>query len=211
MFLTIPSKTWPSVRLEISSPRSSARVSSSTARRETTILLRARSIFKIWNGCGFPIKGEISLTGRISTCDPGKNATAPSRSTIKPPLTRPNITPFTRSAALNFVSSSAQDSSRRAFSLLRRTIPSRSSKRSTKISMLSPTLISAAWPETENSLRSTRPSDFSPTSIVAASPSIATTVPFTTAPSKGSPFTRDSSRRSANFSPVSKKLSSVFT
>ena len=138
----MPSKTWPSVRLEINSPRSSARVSSSTARRETTILFLARSIFKIWKGCGIPIIGEISLTGRISTCDPGKKATAPSRSTINPPFTRPNITPLTRSVELNLVSSSAQDSSRRAFSRLKRTIPSRSSKRSTKMSIVSPTLIS---------------------------------------------------------------------
>jgi hypothetical protein len=35
-----------------SSARCSARVSSSTARRETTMLPRARSILRIWKGCG---------------------------------------------------------------------------------------------------------------------------------------------------------------
>ena len=35
-----------------SSERASARLSSSTARRETTMLPRERSILRIWNGCG---------------------------------------------------------------------------------------------------------------------------------------------------------------
>ena len=38
--------------------RCSARVSSSTARRDTTMLPRARSILRIWNGCGVPISGR---------------------------------------------------------------------------------------------------------------------------------------------------------
>ena len=40
-------------------------------------------------GCGVPISGPTSRTGRMSTWLPGKNATAPPRSTVKPPLTRP--------------------------------------------------------------------------------------------------------------------------
>ena len=47
--------------------RCSARVSSRMARRETTILPRRRSIFRIWNGCGRSISGPTSRTGRIST------------------------------------------------------------------------------------------------------------------------------------------------
>ena len=35
----------------------------------------------------------MSRTGRISTCEPGRKATAPSRSTVKPPLTLLKITP----------------------------------------------------------------------------------------------------------------------
>ena len=38
-----------------------------------------------------PSSGVMSRTGRISTWLPGRNATAPLRSTVKPPLTRPKI------------------------------------------------------------------------------------------------------------------------
>jgi hypothetical protein len=48
--------------------RCSARVSSSTARRDTTMLPRRRSIFRIWKGCGTSISGVTSRTGRMSTC-----------------------------------------------------------------------------------------------------------------------------------------------
>jgi hypothetical protein len=104
------------LRLATSSVRCSARVSSSTARRETTMLPRARSILRIWNGCGVPISGPTSRTGRISTWLPGRNATAPPRSTVKPPLTRPKIVPVTRCLASNAFSRLVQASSRRAFS-----------------------------------------------------------------------------------------------
>ena len=61
----------------IRSVRSSARVSSSTARRDTTMLPRRRSILRIWNGWGWPISGPTSRTGRMSTWLPGRKATAP--------------------------------------------------------------------------------------------------------------------------------------
>ena len=48
----------PPCRLATSSERASARLSSSTARRETTILPRERSILRIWNGCGVPSSGR---------------------------------------------------------------------------------------------------------------------------------------------------------
>ena len=54
--------------------RCSARLSSRMARRETTMLPRRRSIFRIWNGCFRPISGPASRTGRTSTCEPGRNA-----------------------------------------------------------------------------------------------------------------------------------------
>ncbi len=54
---------------------------------ETTILPRRRSILRIWNGCVTCIKGVTSRIGRISTWLRGRKATAPSRSTVKPPLT----------------------------------------------------------------------------------------------------------------------------
>ena len=40
-----------------------------------------------------PISGPTSRTGRMSTWLPGRKATAPPRSTVKPPLTRPKMTP----------------------------------------------------------------------------------------------------------------------
>ena len=52
----------------------------------------------------------------MSTWLPGRKATAPLRSTVKPPLTRPKITPVTRSFAWKLFSSRVQASSRRAFS-----------------------------------------------------------------------------------------------
>ncbi len=60
------------------------------------MLPRERSILRIWKGCGVPISGVTSRTGRMSTCEPGRKATAPPRSTVKPPFTRPKITPLTR-------------------------------------------------------------------------------------------------------------------
>jgi len=93
-----------------------AQLSREKARRETTILPRERSILRIWKGCGVPMSGVMSRTGRISTWLPGRNATAPERSTVKPPLTRLKITPVTRSFAWKFFSSCVQASSRRAFS-----------------------------------------------------------------------------------------------
>ena len=82
MFLTTPSMTWPSSRFATSSERCSARLSSRTVRRDTTMLPRRRSILRIWNGCGTPMSGVTSRTGRMSTWLRGRNATAPSRSTV---------------------------------------------------------------------------------------------------------------------------------
>ncbi len=80
------------------------------------MLPRERSILRIWKGCGVPISGLTSRTGRMSTWLPGRNATAPERSTVKPPLTRPKMTPVTRPVSLNAFSSWVQASSRLAFS-----------------------------------------------------------------------------------------------
>ena len=116
MFFTTPSTSWPSARLPMTSARCSARDSSRIARRDTTMLPRRRSIFKIWNGCLMFINGPASRTGRTSTCDPGKNATAPPKSTVKPPLTRPKIAPSTRSSLACAFSRRSHASSRRAIS-----------------------------------------------------------------------------------------------
>ena len=200
IFLTTPSRIWFSLRFWTSSERASARVSSKTARRETTILPRRRSIFRIWNGCEMPIRGPTSRTGRISTWLPGKNATAPDKSTVKPPLTRPNSTPLTRSLAAKAFSSWFQASSRRAFSRLKTASPMAFSTRSRKTSTMSPTLTSAGRPATENSLSGTRPSIFKPTSIKTKSFSTATMVPLTTVPSMAPFSARLSSSKAANSS-----------
>ena len=76
-------------------------------------------------------KGVTSRTGRMSTWLPGRNATAPLRSTAKPPLTRPKIDPVTLAVSLNACSSLFQLSSRRAFSRDKSASPLRVSKRST--------------------------------------------------------------------------------
>src|ERR1041384_1393073 len=77
VFLATPSITWPSSRFCTSSWRCSARLSSRTVRRDTTMLPRRRSIFRIWNGCGTPMSGPTSRTGRMSTCERGRHV-APS-------------------------------------------------------------------------------------------------------------------------------------
>ncbi len=131
------------------------------------------------------ISGCTSRTGRISTWLPGRNATAPLRSTVKPPLTRPKITPSTRLPAANSSSSLSQAASRRARSRDSIASPWLFSTRSTNTSTSSPTWSSAFWPGAgANSRSGTRPSDLRPTSITTMSFSMAVTVPLTTRPSK---------------------------
>src|SRR3984957_4190577 len=200
MFLTTPFSTWPSFKEATSSERCSARLSSRTARRDTTMLPRARSIFRIWKGCGEPKSGVMSRTGRMSTWLPGRNATAPERSTVNPPLTRPKITPWTRSLAWKFFSSRVQDSSRRAFSRDSCASPFLPSMRSRKTSTVSPAFNSAVRPGAANSFKGTRPSDFNPTSISTMSFSTATTRPLITVPSRPAAEPSDSSRSAAKLS-----------
>ena len=64
------------------------------------MLPRRRSILRIWNGWLTFISGVTSRIGRMSTCERGRNATAPSRSTVKPPLTWLKMTPVTFSLFL---------------------------------------------------------------------------------------------------------------
>ncbi len=122
--------------------RSSARVSSMTARRDTTMLPRRRSILRMANCWPGPSAGPTSRTGRTSTWLPGRKATAPDRSTVKPPFTRPKIVPMTRSWSVNAFSRTVQASSRRALSRDRTASPSLFSMRSTKMSTMSPSLTS---------------------------------------------------------------------
>jgi hypothetical protein len=76
------------------------------------------------------ISGDTSRIGRISTCERGRKATAPSRSTVKPPLTWLKMTPCTFSLFWNAFSSLPQLSSRRALSRDSTASPSAFSTRS---------------------------------------------------------------------------------
>src|SRR5713226_6098618 len=77
MFLTTPLTTAPSCNVFKSSSRSAPRLASSTARRETTTLLRLRSSLMTLNSRSLPSNGPVSLTGRMSTSEPGRNARQP--------------------------------------------------------------------------------------------------------------------------------------
>ena len=142
----------------------------------------------------------MSRTGRTSTWLPGRKATAPPRSTVKPPLTRPKIVPSTRSLEPNAFSSTTQASSRRARSRLSTASPRRFSIRSRKTSTVSPIERLGDSPAAANSLSGTLPSAFRPTSMTAMSLSTAITRPSTTEPSNLSVLRADSSNRAAKLS-----------
>ncbi len=72
-------------------------LASTTARRETTTLLRLRSSLMTLNSSVLPSYGVVSLTGRVSTSEPGRNARMPLVMTVRPPLTLPVIVPLTSS------------------------------------------------------------------------------------------------------------------
>ena len=77
------------------SARCSARVSSSTERRETTMLPRRRSILRIWKGSCWCISGPTSRTGRMSTWRTGQE--------------RDGAVEIDREAALDLVEDDARD------------------------------------------------------------------------------------------------------
>jgi hypothetical protein len=75
--------------------RSSPMLASTTARRDSTTLLRLRSSLMTLNSRVLPSYGVVSLTGRMSTSEPGRNARMPLVMTVRPPLTLPVIVPPT--------------------------------------------------------------------------------------------------------------------
>ena len=88
MFLTTPSRIWPSSNTLTISSRIRARSSSSTARRETTMLRRALLSLMILKGNWWPMNWSKFLTWRMSICEPGRKASTPKRLTTMPPLMR---------------------------------------------------------------------------------------------------------------------------
>ena len=87
MFLTMPLTTAPSDSVDSSFSRTSPWLSSSTARRDTTTLLRLRSSLMTLKSSALFSNGDVSLTGRMSTSEPGRNARMPLIMTVRPPLT----------------------------------------------------------------------------------------------------------------------------
>ena len=92
-------------------------LSSRTARRETTTLLRLRSNLITLKSHSLFSNGVVSLTGRKSTNEPGKNARMPLTITVKPPLTRPFTMPLMMRAS--FIASSRSSHAARRFAFSR--------------------------------------------------------------------------------------------
>ena len=72
MFLTTPWTIAPSRSVSISLARSSPIEASTTARRDSTTLLRLRSSLMTLNSIVLPSNGLMSLTGRVSSREPGQ-------------------------------------------------------------------------------------------------------------------------------------------
>jgi len=126
----------------------------------------------------------VSRTGRTSTSEPGRNARTFSISTVKPPLTRPVITPVTISDLLNASSRRVQVRARLAFSRERRVSPVPSSTESSATSTWSPALTSTSPRSFLNWSRGMTASDFSPTLTMTTSLVTSTTSPVRIMPGR---------------------------
>ena len=133
-----------------------------TARLLTTTLLRLVSSFITLNSRSIFSRWDISLNGRTSTREPGKNALNPLSSTVKPPFTLPVITPITVSFDLFASSSSNHTSALLAFSLESLVAPNPSSTASNETLTSSPTTTSISPLSLRNCSAGITPSDFRP-------------------------------------------------
>ena len=68
------------------------------------------------NSMVLPSKGVMSLTGRVSSSEPGRKARMPLTRTVRPPLTLPETVPVTNSPDSNAFSSDIHDARRLALS-----------------------------------------------------------------------------------------------
>ena len=127
------------VEQEYSAERSALYSCSTTARRETTTLLRFWSSLMTLNSSGLFSRYDGSRTGRTSTREPGRKARTLSISTVNPPLTRPVMVPVTTSCFSKAVSRRVQVRARLAFSRDSRVSPEPSSTLSSATSTVSPT------------------------------------------------------------------------
>jgi hypothetical protein len=143
MFEIWPSTTSPGFRRSRIAWRISLRSSSSTARRDSTTLLRERLSSITFERSSWPRNSSRSWTRRMSTSDAGRKPRTP-RSRMRPPLTtsitRP-VTGWPLSAALSIC---FHASSKRARFLDRISRPSASSFVSTSASTSSPSETSSA-------------------------------------------------------------------
>ena len=180
----MPRTTEPSWRLSISAERSAENSCSTTARRETTTLLRFWSSLMTLNSSGLFSRYEVSRTGRTSTSEPGRNARTCSISTVNPPLTRPVMTPMTISALLNASSRRVQVRARLAFSRDRRVSPVPSSTESSATSTSSPGLTSTSPRSFLNWSIPMTASDLRPTLTITTSSVTSTTSPIRIIPGR---------------------------
>ena len=152
----------PSFRFSISLARSSPIEASTIARRDTTTLLRLRSSLITLKSSVLPSMWDVSLIGRVSTKEPGKNARMPLVITVRPPLTLPVTVPITVSPLSSACSRLTHAARRLARSRDRRVSPRPSSKASIATETKSPSLTSSTPWSFRNSSKGIKLSDFNP-------------------------------------------------
>ena len=177
MFLTTPSRNWPTIMVARSWRLASSRSSSMSRRRETTMLRRSASIFRILHLMRSPMYVETSAGRRISTWLAGKKTGTP-MSTSRPPLILRLTRPSTTSPSAYVFKIRSQPLIRSALRFDSSTRPLSSSTASKRTSTFWPT--TTALPS--NSSSGTLPSLLNPTSMTASLPMIRTTRPATTLP-----------------------------
>ena len=128
IFFTIPSRTIP---ISISSRTAclfSSRSSSNMALRESTMFCLSSLNFTILNSLSTPRNSSKSITGLISTCEPGRKACTTPKSTTIPPLILRLINPVMSSSFSKQLRISVHRFWKSALSLERIIFPRRSSK-----------------------------------------------------------------------------------
>src|SRR5882757_3412890 len=154
------------------------------------------------NSSGLFSRYDVSRTGRTSTSEPGRNARTLSISTVKPPLTRPVITPTTIWESLNAVSRRVQVRARLAFSRERRVSPVPSSTESNATSTSSPGLTSTSPRSFLNCSRGMTASDLRPTLTMTTSSVTSTMSPVRIIPGRIRWLARLCSKSSAKLSVI---------
>ncbi len=156
------------------------RSSSRTTRREMTMFLLRLLTLRMRNRSFLPSMSSRFGILLSATCEPGRNASTPNRSTLRPPLIRRFGTPSTidwSSCASLILSQTCRKS---ALRFETRTSPSWSSVASSSTLISSPGLISSG---SVNSSMGIRPSDLKPMSTITSFSLTERTRPLTSSPS----------------------------